>query len=187
MKKILLTALLASTFTAQNASALNLKSALSFSRDYARSSDRWASQAVIRTDRYVVVSQSNSPQGALQLESFDRNKIAAEHTTHMGSLQLEPHSQLRVVTITAFSRAHQSKIELCIPKGSIDLHLMSGMPERVKRKYVSGKPAIIFDVDQPPGGDYAFFSASSVEVADGSDQTVEQACAKAVDKKLSLR
>ncbi len=194
MKKILLSALMVSTLFAQDASALDLKSALSFSRENVRSSDPWSSQAVIKTDRYVLLSQTNLRQGALILESFDKSKIATEQTAYLGSVQIEPMSQLRVVTISAYSRAHRSKIELCIPKGSSELYMMndeswkaSSAKKEVRRTMVAGKMAIVFDVDKPAGGDFAFFSASSVEVADGADSAAEYACARAVESKATIR
>ena len=200
MKKILLTALLASAFSAQDASALDGKAVINFLRSNLRSSDPAVSLAAIKSDRHIILSQR---EGSLVLEAINKGKIDVDQSAQFGEKVIADSSQLRILTMAVISRSHQSKVELCVPKDSSDVYLIAGkkavktksgsveerleLPRDLELKSVGGKHVLRFDVDKPSGSDFAFVSFSSVAVAEGSDSAREQACAKAVEDKLSLR
>ncbi len=200
MKKILLSALMVSTLFAQDASALNGKAVINFLRANLRSSDSAVGLAAIKSDRYVLLSQRD---GALVLEALAKNKVDQDQTTQVGEAAIAAQPQLRILTLAMISRSHQSKIELCIPKDSVEVFLIAGkkiakaksgsvlerleLPRDIELKSAAGKNVLRFDVDKPAGSDFAFASLSSVSIADGSDSAAEQACARAVEDKLSLR
>ena len=200
MKKILLTALLASVFSAQDASALDGKAVINFLRSNLRSSDPAVSLAAIKSDRYVLLSQR---EGSLVLEAINQGKIDVDQSAQLGEKIIADQSHLRVLTMAVISRSHQSKVELCVPKDSSEAYLIAGkkvvktksgsveerleLPRDLELKSVSGKNVLRFDVDKPSGSDFAFVSFSSISIAEGSDSAREQACAKAVEDKLSLR
>jgi hypothetical protein len=203
MKKILLSALMVSAFFAQDAGAVDGKAVINFLKSNLRSSDPSVGLAAIKTDRYVLLSQSSQRPGGLVLESLDRNKIDQEQTSTIGALNISAEPRLRIFTLAVISRSHQSKIELCIPKDSIDFYVIASkkvaqsksgktvesfdLPREVELKSIAGRNVLRLDVDKPSGSGYGFASISSIEVADGSDSAAEQACAKAVEDKLSLR
>lgn len=203
MKKILLTALLASAFSAQDAGAVDGKAVINFLKSNLRSSDPGVGLAAVKTDRYMLLSQSSQRPGGLMLEALDRNKIDLEQTSSLGALNISAQPQLRVFTVAVISRSHQSKVELCIPKDSVDFYVIASkkvkqtrsgttlesfdLPKDVELKSIGGRNVLRFDVDKPGGSGYGFVSVSSIEVAEGADSAQEQACARAVEDKLSLR
>lgn len=203
MKKFIAAVSLFSAFAAQNALALDYRNAIQYANFNSLSSDRWASQAVIRTDRYVRIRQQGvvykgqvlGEAPSLILESYDRGKIDPKETQVIGNslaISRSGESKTRILNLTVFGRSTHSNARICIPKGSTKMYLIlvaEGMDGRSpKNVYRAQEGVLQFDADQPGGSDDVLVSLSSTQLDPDSavDQETEQACSRAVAADMSL-